>query len=93
MAVTDREFEQLTTTVADHELRLRTVETTAAETRGAAREAARVASRLVAAVSIVGVLLQAAVGIYFHYSHHGSSSTPAPPAHVRSSSSSEAVGR
>lgn len=63
--------------VADHESRLRTVETNAAETRGAAREAARTASRLVAFVSIVGVVAQMAVGLYFHTTSHTHSGAPA----------------
>jgi hypothetical protein len=87
VAVSDREYATLTATVADHENRLRNVETSSAEMRGAAREAARLASRLVAVVSIFGVLAQAAVGLYFHVDHH---STPAPPAHSSTSSSSSA---
>lgn len=63
--VTDREYEALTVTVREHEARLRLLERDDDEQRGAAREGARTASRVVAAVGIIGMFGQFLIGLHY----------------------------
>jgi hypothetical protein len=66
VAVSEREWEQVLTVLDRHDDRLRALELRQAEARGAARAAAKGASRLVGAVGIVGMIGQLIIS-GFHF--------------------------
>lgn len=77
MVVSDREFEALTVRVDNLDDRIlqaervvHGLETSSAETRGEARAAAMLASRLVALVAVLCTVAQFLVNVYWH-THHG----------------------
>lgn len=70
MAVTDREFAALTSTVQRLGERVDALETVRDEARGAAREASRVWARILAGVGIFGMLGQLLIAYFTSGGHH-----------------------